>query len=210
MRDGNELSGKKPLKGGANNKETTMDNNISSPNIIELVKALSKAQAEFTKAAWDKTNPHFKSRYASLEAVHEAIKGPMAKHGLAVSHLLRIEGGISIMRTTLFHESGEWIACELPLSSEKLSPQQMGSFLTYFRRYTLCCLLAIPSGEEDNDAEITINMQQQLQIEGLVGDDSELMSKILSAHSVKKLSDIRLEDFGSIIKRLNLRKTNGQ
>jgi hypothetical protein len=185
-----------------------MENNITSTTITELVKALSKAQAEFSKAVWDKGNPHFKSRYASLESVHEAIKAPMVKHGLAVAHLLRYENGTAIMRTTLFHESGEWMACEAPLSSEKLTPQQMGSLITYYRRYTLCCILAIPSGEEDNDAEITINIQQQIEIEALIGDNEELMHKILSAYKVKKLSEIRLEDFGTIMKKLSLRKNN--
>jgi ERF superfamily protein len=125
----------------------------TSEKFGELIKALTKAQGQFTKAVYDKTNPHFKSKYASLDAVHEAIKGPMAANGLAVSHLLSYKDGMILMETTLFHTSAEWIACEMPILVEKSTPQQLGSLLSYYRRYSLCCLLAIPVGEEDDDGE---------------------------------------------------------
>ena len=45
--------------------------------------ALAKAQAEMTNPVYDSTNPHFKSKYASLAGVRNAIIPVFAKHGVA-------------------------------------------------------------------------------------------------------------------------------
>lgn len=180
-----------------------------SDNIIEIVKALSKAQGQFKIAAFDKKNPHFKSSYASLESVHNAIREGLTANGLAIAHL--IDDGKMI--TTLFHTSGEWIGCELALPPG-LSPQQLGSALTYFRRYSICCLLAIPSGEDDdgNSAEIAhkpqticLTIQQCEQIEFLLGDNSELKQKMLLGYGVKSLREIDEKHYTMIVQTIKKR-----
>lgn len=182
-----------------------------SEKILEIVKALSKAQAQFKVAVFDKKNPHFKSSYASLESVHNAIREGMALNGLAISHL--IDDGKMI--TTLFHESGEWIGCELALPAN-LSPQQLGSALTYFRRYSICCLLAIPSGEDDdgNSAEasskaapifVGLSALECIEIESLVGPNTELKNNILRGYGVKFLPEIESRHFRMIIETLKKR-----
>ncbi len=182
-----------------------------SEKILEIVKALSKAQAQFKVAVFDKKNPHFKSSYASLESVHNAIREGMALNGLAISHL--IDDGKMI--TTLFHESGEWIGCELALPPN-LSPQQLGSALTYFRRYSICCLLAIPSGEDDdgNSAEasakatpvfIGLSIHECKEILTLIGDNNELKNNILRGYGVSTFQDIENRHFRMIIETLKKR-----
>jgi hypothetical protein len=129
----------------------------TSQSISELVTALSKAQGSFKKVVFDKVNPYYKSKYASLVAVHDAIREPLAANGLAISHFMIYKDGRLVMQTTLFHNSGEFISFELPIfgiktDEDKLTPQQLGSTLSYYRRYSICCLLAIPPGEEDDEA----------------------------------------------------------
>jgi hypothetical protein len=183
-----------------------------SDTILEIVKALAKAQGQFKTAVFDKKNPHFKSSYASLESVHNAIREGMALNGLAISHL--IDDGK--MLTTLFHSSGEWIACELKLP-EGLSPQQLGSALTYFRRYSICCLLAIPSGEDDdgNSAEmlkpipsfICLSISECSEIEALVGDNVDLKERILRGYAVKRLQEIEGKHYKAIVENIKKRNT---
>ena len=55
-----------------------------SDTIIELAKALNKAQAEMKGAVADSVNPHFKSKYADLASIWDACREPLTKHGLAV------------------------------------------------------------------------------------------------------------------------------
>jgi ERF superfamily protein len=185
-----------------------------SEEIVDLISALSKAQGEFGVAVHDKKNPHFKNSYASLQSVHDAIREPMAKHGLAVAHLVSNHK----MSTTLFHASGQWIACDLDLP-QGLTPQQLGSALTYYRRYSLCCLLALPSGEEDDDgckAEVAfkaapkqvecISKSQAEDIERLIGDDMERLNKLLKWFKVDRLSLLPSTEYGPIMARLNAKK----
>lgn len=179
-----------------------------SETILEIVKALSKAQNQFKIAIFDKKNPHFKSSYASLESVHNAIREGLIANGLAISHL--IDDGKMI--TTLFHESGEWIGCELALPIG-LSPQQLGSAITYFRRYSICCLLAIPSGEDDdgNSAEvpnfIRLSIAECAEIEALLGENTELKQKILIGYNVKALKDIDAKHYRMIVETIKKRNS---
>ncbi len=181
-----------------------------SDTITDIVKALAKAQSQFKTAAFDKKNPHFKSSYASLESVHSAIREGLIANGLAICHLL--EDGKMI--TTLFHESGQWLGCELALPAG-LNPQQLGSALTYFRRYSICCLLAIPSGEDDdgNSAQeahmprpVKLSVKQGSEIIELLNGDTDLFNKILSAYNATNLNDIDAIHYQKIIDRLKIRK----
>ena len=50
--------------------------------IATLHTAMASAFAEIEAATKDKTNPHFKSKYADLGSVIDAIKPPLIKYGL--------------------------------------------------------------------------------------------------------------------------------
>ena len=74
--------------------------------MINLIQALIKARAEFPSIQKDKVNPHFKVSYASLDSVLDAVTPALCKHGLAIVQLM--EKG-NILKTHLFHESGEFL-----------------------------------------------------------------------------------------------------
>jgi len=42
-----------------------------------IAEALAKAQGQMTHAQLDKVNPHFKSKYASLQSVLTAVRKPL-------------------------------------------------------------------------------------------------------------------------------------
>lgn len=125
----------------------------------KLAEALSKAQAEMKAAPLNKINPHFKSKYADLPAVIDAVRPALVKHGLSVTQTTQlVEGGGLKLVTTLHHASGESLSSEYPLPVGK--PQEMGSALTYARRYTLaaiCCIAA----DEDDDANAAESVGQK-------------------------------------------------
>jgi len=114
--------------------------------MIELIKALIKARAEFPSIQKDKINPHFKVSYASLDSVLDAVTPVLCKHGLAIVQVM--EKG-SILKTNLFHESGEFLTSEYELPDIQDS-QKKGAALTYARRYTVCALLSITADEDDD------------------------------------------------------------
>lgn len=120
---------------------------LKSDQINELASALAKAQAEMKPAAFDSTNPHFKSKYASLASVWEACKGPLSKNGLSVSQGLNEAG---MLETILMHTSGQYLISAMRVSSEKQTMQSMGSALTYAKRYSLSAMVGIVSDEDDD------------------------------------------------------------
>lgn len=128
-----------------------------SESIAALAKALVAAQGEFKTIAKDATNPHFRSKFASLEGITEAIRPTLAKNKLAV-----VQGGgtpisdeagavtaVSV-ESMLLHESGEWISTAVTMPLDKATPQGVGSAVTYGRRYGLSALLAIVADDDDD------------------------------------------------------------
>ena len=59
----------------------------SSETLGQLAAALAAAQATMGHASKDAKNPHFKSSYASLAAVIEAIREPLSRQGIAFTSL---------------------------------------------------------------------------------------------------------------------------
>lgn len=123
---------------------------MQSENTAELSAALAKAQAGMQAAKFDKTNPHFKNKYASLAAVIDAIRKPLADNGLSYTQATEIREGGLVLVTTLRH-GAQWVASEYPLPVAA-KPQELGSALTYARRYCLSAIACI-AADEDDDAE---------------------------------------------------------
>lgn len=125
-----------------------------SDSIGALVAALAKAQKAIVNPALDSVNPHFKNRYASLAAHLAAVRGPLADQGISLIQSISTpaNGGVSVT-TMLAHSSGEWISSEVSMPlPDRATAQQLGSCVTYLRRYAVatCCLIV---GDEDTDGE---------------------------------------------------------
>lgn len=123
----------------------------------KLYAALIKAQSEFKTVTFDKVNPHFKSKFASLAALQTGTQQALHKNGLSIIQPWEhAANGDLIIYTKIIHESGESItsSCLVPRGTK--TEQQMGSAISYARRYQYSSLLAV-NGEEDDDAEATEN-----------------------------------------------------
>jgi hypothetical protein len=126
-----------------------------SDSIAELAKALSSAQGEMKGAHKDSENPFFKSKYADLASVWEAIRAPFAKHGLSVVQTTS-EGDKGLMlHTTLIHLSGQFISSGMLVKPVKQDPQGLGSALSYSRRYALSAIAGVY--QDDDDANLASN-----------------------------------------------------
>ena len=124
-----------------------------SETIGKLAEALAKAQGEIKPAAFDATNPHFKSKYATLGAIVESCKDALSKNGIAVIQGTNSVDGRVIVETMLVHVSGEWIKSSLSMKTERDNAQGCGAVITYGRRYSLAAMVGIVA-DEDTDGEI--------------------------------------------------------
>lgn len=133
-----------------------------SDSIAALAAALSKAQGEIAGASKDKTNPHFKQKYADLASVWDACRAPLSKNGLAVMQPASASGPNVTVTTILAHSSGEWIEGELTMTAQQNTPQGIGSCLTYARRYALASMVGVaPEDDDANEATRPQNGQAQ-------------------------------------------------
>lgn len=124
----------------------------TSNEIGEIAAALSKAQGEVENAAKSSTNPHFKSRYADLAEVINAIREPMAKNGLSVIQAPSFDGELVTVTTHLSHTSGQWMRSTLSIPIGRKDAQSIGSAITYGRRYSLAPLFLVSQEDDDGNA----------------------------------------------------------
>lgn len=121
-----------------------------------LAAALAKANTEVCNPAFDKQNPHFKSKFASLAAVRNAVIPIYAKYGLSVlQDLQSVEGGVACY-TTILHASGERETFgPLVMPITKQDAQGYASAGTYAKRVHLQAVACVV-GDEDDDAEAAV------------------------------------------------------
>lgn len=127
-----------------------------SETINELATALSKAQSAIKGAVEDSTNPHFRSKYASLQSYIDSAREPLTKNGLAVTQLLTDINCESMnlvtIETVLMHSSGQWISSTFSVPVSKADAQGFGSAVTYARRYSFAAIVGIAPVDDDGQA----------------------------------------------------------
>ena len=158
----------------------------TSETIVNLAKALVDTQRELKQPFKDKNNQAFKSQYVPLESVTESITKTATKYGLAFSQFATTDEEQNVSITTIiFHDTGEFIQYP-PLTlkpakqrvvidteyingkkvntyANEITPQSIGSCITYGKRYSLSAIFGITSDKDDDGNEasgVTQNGQQ--------------------------------------------------
>ena len=118
-----------------------------------LHSAMASAFAEIEGATKSANNPHFRTKYADLGAVIEAIKPALINHGLFFTQRPQpSDGGVTI-ETVIGHASGEELSLgSLFVPANKNDAQGYGSALTYARRYALVTAFGVPVEDDDGNA----------------------------------------------------------
>jgi len=118
-----------------------------------LAQAFLSAQQEFDPVEKDKDNPHFRSRYASLDSIYSATKPALHKHGLTVYEEITLtDGRLEVVAVLELAATGERRTNSMAIAVG-VSPgmQPLGSQITYMRRYTVGPLLGVVSSDDDDD-----------------------------------------------------------
>lgn len=126
----------------------------------KIAPALMAAQGELTNPIKSHTAQAGKRiyRYAVLSEIIDLIKPVLLKHKLAYTQLVTYNGAMCSLVTRLIHESGQFLESSYPLMKDA-APQDMGSAITYARRYALCAIVGIAADEDDDGkaAQISSN-----------------------------------------------------
>lgn len=176
-----------------------------SESITNLATALAMAQMNIKGAIKDSANPFFKSKYADLSSVVEAIRPAFGQCGL--SYVQRIEPSDKDevrVETILMHASGEWLSCgvlNLPVS--KADAQGFGSALTYARRYSLAAAAGVaPENEDDDGNAATKSAPKSIAVsvwDTMPADEQKFLSDIAE----EVIAQINLNDIESAKKYID-------
>jgi len=110
-----------------------------------IYQKLHEAKLEIGKVAKNAKNPHFKNTYADLNALIEAVEPILLEKGLILLQPIK-DGKVFSIITDVNSASFVESFIALPIG---ITPQQMGSAITYFRRYTLSSLLTLQAVDDD-------------------------------------------------------------
>ncbi len=115
-----------------------------------MTDALVKAQSEMSHAVLDQVNPHFKSKFASLKSVIDAVKPALNNNGIAfVQEAVQVDG-MTYIETVLYGHGETLRTGPVPVVADKQNAQGFGSGMTYAKRYSLSMALGV-SAESDDD-----------------------------------------------------------
>lgn len=116
-----------------------------------LSEALSALQAHLPRVA--KTADAQYGKYADLTMVSEALLPVLSSLGLSFTARPTKHPDFGFVLTyDLHHISGDSLGGYYPLPDSG-SPQQIGSAITYARRYALCAVTGLAPGGDDDDAQ---------------------------------------------------------
>ena len=130
---------------------------MQSDDISLLLTALYKARDNFKPLEKSGKNSFFKTgngkahQFSTLDDIFCACTNALRTENLEVFYTTKTEGELNYLRTTLYHiESKQWICSETIIGDTKSKPQDIGSAITYMRRYHIQAMLNLEADWEDD------------------------------------------------------------
>jgi hypothetical protein len=118
----------------------------------QIATALLKAQSEMSNPKKGATNPFFKSKYADLNSIREAVIPILNANGISVLQPIVHVDNKNFVKTILLHESGELMESLTEIIYNKVNDAQaQGSGISYARRYSLQSFVCV--GADDDDGQ---------------------------------------------------------
>ena len=118
----------------------------------QIATALLKAQSEMSNPKKGAVNPFFKSKYADLNAIREAVIPILNANGISVLQPIVHVDNKNFVKTILLHESGEFMESLTEIIYNKINDAQaQGSGISYARRYSLQSFVCV--GADDDDGQ---------------------------------------------------------
>jgi hypothetical protein len=119
--------------------------------VSALWTAIAQAQSKLGPVPKNGRNPHFRTKYATLDDILKTTLPVFASVGIGITQWSSTsETGVRV-KTIIGHQAGASVQDMIELPCDTSNPQKVGSTLTYARRYALQSALGI-AAEEDDDA----------------------------------------------------------
>lgn len=174
--------------------------------------ALALLQSEIPTVFEGAQNKHTGNTYADLDDITRTVKPFMSKHGFSITFKVSNNAAAVSVTGILLHSGGHREDTTLVLETDKgpgrNAVQALGSTVTYGKRYAMCSLLNITTGDKaDDDGAASSSVQmitpaQAKQVQALLDKCSEAVH----ANFEKMYGDpgqIPKENYDSVVAGLN-------
>jgi hypothetical protein len=158
------------------------------------------------KVVKSSNNPFHKTKYADLNSVIEATDPALEEVGLL--YIDRVEGDVLITEL-IDPESGEIIRGETKLILSKQDMQQLGSAITYARRYARLSMLGLQAVDDDGSqasGKTFIKPAQIKRINELILETKTKAADFLGHYHVQAVKDLDQTMADQAEKTLKLKK----
>lgn len=179
----------------------------TSESLVKIAPSLVKAQSEIKGISKNAQGHGYK--YTTLDAILELVRPTLAANDLCL--IQNVKGNIvennnlASCSTRILHNSGEWMESDeltiKPVSVKAgapTNPRDLGSAITYAKRYQLCGMLGI-NADVDDDAAVASNKQNW----GLVmtaDQKNQILQVLIPQKGINKTSfnNIMIKEIGSV------------
>lgn len=166
---------------------------------MSIYKKLNEFKTKVGAIKKDSTNPHFKNKYASIESVLDTIEQPLLDAGLG---FIQCVEDLNLITTIYDTESDVTISSKVPLILNKQDMQQLGSAITYARRYGLVSMFGLE--QEDDDGNLASGNNQKP-----VQNAQQEVKEFISKEQATGLNKYAIEQGQDIKKVLEFFKVDG-
>lgn len=184
--------------------------------------AMSKCQSEIPVVIKRQENKHTKSNYADLAAIEQEAMPVIHQHGFAVSFQPGgyNDKGEQRILWEISHEGGHSRngVGEIPVDGagaqgtvNKTKTQAFGSTATYGRRYLLCMLFNISTGDDKDGNKIkesagSIDDKQIAALRALLEETGSDVERFCHYFKIDALPDLPVEEFNRAIQSLEKKR----
>ncbi len=151
----------------------------------QIATALLKAQTEMSNPKKGSTNPFFKSKYADLNSIREAVIPVLNSNGISVLQPIVHTDGKNFVKTILLHESGELMESLTEIVYNKINDAQaQGSGISYARRYALQSFVCVGADDDDGQKAVQNKPNASREVMQKAKEANATIDQIKSKYSV--------------------------
>jgi hypothetical protein len=151
----------------------------------QISTALLKAQTEMSNPKKGATNPFFKSKYADLNSIREAVIPVLNANGISVLQPIVHTENKNFVKTILLHESGESLESLTEIVYNKINDAQaQGSGISYARRYALQSFVCVGADDDDGQKAVQNKPNATKEVMQKAKDANATLETIKTKYSV--------------------------
>ncbi len=154
----------------------------NTKEFIEANAAYIKVLSTIKNAEFNNMNPHFKAKFADFISVRKAVRPAFSDEDLAIVQYTEVVEGVNCQVTEVRHINGITVVKSIIQMLKTAKIQELGSFMTYYRRYGLSMVAGI-CGDEDVDGNAPEEPPKKTKIDGIgaMKDDARDFQKAFLA-----------------------------